>query len=81
MIGGTGGAASVMLNNPLDLIKSQMQSAHNDRYKNPVDCAMQVYNSEGIKGFYRGCTPRMTRVFFEMAISFTLFDLLKKATY
>lgn len=81
MVGGTGGAISVMLNNPVDFVKTQMQSINNQKYKNSIDCAIQIYNNEGIKGFYRGCTPRMCRVFFEIAISFTLFDLLKKATY
>lgn len=81
MVGGTGGAASVILNNPADFIKTQMQSIDNAKYKDSLDCATQIYNNEGIKGFYRGCTPRMVRVFLEIAISFTLFDLLKKATY
>ena len=80
-IGGSGGAVSVYLNNPADFVKTQMQSPDNHKYNGFVDCAKQVYKNEGIKGFYRGVTPRATRVFFEIAISFSLFDLLKKHTY
>lgn len=40
---------------PLTVIKTQLQVQHkSDIYKGMIDCAIKIYKSEGIPGFYRG---------------------------
>jgi solute carrier family 25 citrate transporter 1 len=82
MAGGTGGLVSVLLNNPIDVIKTQMQSLGGaERYKGTLDCAKIILRDEGVRGYYKGCTPRCFRVFFEMAFGFAIFEYLKDITY
>lgn len=39
-----------------------MQGRHASKYKNTFDCAKQIFQSEGVKGFYKGTLPRLGRV-------------------
>jgi solute carrier family 25 citrate transporter 1 len=41
------GAASVFGNTPLDVIKTRMQSLESSKYKNTLDCAIQIMRNEG----------------------------------
>jgi solute carrier family 25 citrate transporter 1 len=75
--GGVAGAASVLGNNPIDVIKTQMQGLDAHKFNGPLDCAAKVWQSEGIRGFYKGAVPRMTRVVLDVALTFTLFEHLK----
>ena len=42
LFGGIAGAASVLGNTPLDVVKTRMQSLDAARYKNTLDCAKSV---------------------------------------
>lgn len=79
--GGGGGIVSVILNNPVDVVKTQMQGLGGERYSGMLDCFKTILREEGVMGFYKGVMPRMTRVFCEMSLSFAIFDRLKKQTY
>ena len=48
--GAIAGAASVIGNNPLDVVKSRMQGLDAKRYKNSLDCFIQVYRESGFIG-------------------------------
>lgn len=72
--GGIAGAVSVAGNNPLDVIKSRMQGLEASKYKNSLDCAIQVYKQGGVLGFYKGCTPRLARVVSDVALVMTLYE-------
>lgn len=74
LAGGIAGAASVAGNNPLDVIKSRMQGLESSKYKNSLDCAIQIFRQGGILGFYKGCTPRLGRVVSDVAIVMTLYE-------
>lgn len=47
IFGLTAGAASVFGNTPLDVIKTRMQSLEASKYKNTLDCAIQIMRHEG----------------------------------
>ena len=77
LAGGIAGAASVMGNNPIDVIKTNMQGLDAHKYKGPLDCATQIWKHEGIRGFYKGAIPRMARVVLDVALTFTLYENIK----
>lgn len=72
--GAIAGAASVAGNNPIDVVKSRMQGLDAHRYKNSLECAIQVFKHDGLLGFYKGCSPRLARVTADVAIVMTLYD-------
>ena len=74
LFGGIAGAASVIGNTPLDVVKTRMQSLDAARYKNTFDCAKQILVNEGPKAFYKGTMPRMSRVCLDVAITFMIYD-------
>jgi solute carrier family 25 citrate transporter 1 len=41
------GAASVFGNTPLDVVKTRMQSLEAAKYRNTLDCAIQILRNEG----------------------------------
>lgn len=49
VIGLIAGAASVFGNTPLDVIKTRMQSLEAAKYKNTLDCGIQIMRNEGPK--------------------------------
>uniref|UniRef100_H2YNX6 Mitochondrial carrier protein n=1 Tax=Ciona savignyi TaxID=51511 RepID=H2YNX6_CIOSA len=52
------GFAAVAVN-PMDVVKTRLQSMHYSRkYNGVVDCVRTIYKEEGLKSFYRGSTPR-----------------------
>ena len=72
--GGLAGAASVMGNNPIDVVKTNMQGLDAHKFKGPIDCAAHIAKTEGLRGFYKGAIPRMARVVLDVAITFTLYE-------
>jgi solute carrier family 25 citrate transporter 1 len=57
------GCFSTLGNNPFDVVKTQMQG--NDagiKYKSTLDCFIQIFKEEGIRGYYKGVIPRLGRV-------------------
>ncbi len=43
------GAASVFGNTPVDVVKTRMQGLESTKYKNTLDCAVQIMKHEGPK--------------------------------
>ncbi len=72
--GAVAGAASVLGNTPLDVVKTRMQGLEAARYKNTFDCARQIWKNEGALAFYKGTIPRMSRVCLDVAITFMIYD-------
>jgi len=71
--GACAGAVSVMVNNPLDVIKTKMQGFDSHLYKNSFDCAKKILQQQGPMFFYKGVTPRLIRVCGDSAITFTIY--------
>eukprot|EP00092_Neocalanus_flemingeri_P036477 GFUD01039719.1.p1 GENE.GFUD01039719.1~~GFUD01039719.1.p1 ORF type:complete len:332 (+),score=61.56 GFUD01039719.1:126-1121(+) len=71
MFGAIAGGASVLGNTPVDVVKTRMQ---NGSYSSSLECARQVARNEGVRGFYKGCLPRMNRVCLEVGLAFVIYD-------
>lgn len=72
--GAVAGAASVFGNTPLDVVKTRMQGLEASKYRNTVDCALQILRNEGIFAFYKGTVPRLSRVCLDVGITFMIYD-------
>jgi len=51
-----------------------MQGMEAEKYKGSVDCFTSIARTEGIRGFYKGVTPRMFRVGLDVGLTFTIFN-------
>lgn len=77
LAGAIAGAASVLGNNPIDCVKTQMQGLDAHKYKNSLHCFVTIFKNEGIKGYYKGAGARLTRVILDVAITFTLVEHIR----
>ncbi|KAI1721315.1 mitochondrial carrier protein [Ditylenchus destructor] len=77
--GAVAGAASVYGNTPIDVVKTRMQGLEASKYKNTLDCAMQIARKEGFFAFYKGTVPRLSRVCLDVAITFMIYDSIMEA--
>ncbi|KAK7198278.1 mitochondrial ornithine carrier protein-like protein [Novymonas esmeraldas] len=60
VIAGTaGGFAGMAIEYPFDTVKVLLQMHGGTRYAGYVDCAVQVFQRDGVAGFYRGVTARL----------------------
>lgn len=78
LFGGFAGFCSVVGNNPVDVVKTRMQSLEHVKYKNMFDCFFKIWRNEGFFSFYRGVTPRLSRVIVEVALTFMIYDSLQE---
>lgn len=72
-IGGLAGLITVYATQPLDTIKTRMQSLeakHN--YKNSIVCGIKIAKDEGILTFWSGAVPRLARLIMSGGIVFTM---------
>jgi len=76
--GALAGAVSVVANNPIDVVKSQMQGLDAAKYSGFFDCFKKIASKHGFMFFYRGAMPRLVRVCGDTAISFTAYNELTK---
>nr|CAH7768727.1 unnamed protein product [Callosobruchus chinensis] len=72
--GAFAGACSVYGNTPIDVIKTRMQGLEASKYKNTMDCFLQIWKNEGPTAFYKGTVPRLGRVCLDVAITFMIYD-------
>jgi len=77
--GAFAGAVSCIANNPVDVVKTKLQGLEADKYKGVVDCFQQVMRNEGFGGFYSGVGPRMVKVCLDVALTFSIFNGIKRA--
>lgn len=76
--GAFAGFCSVMINNPVDVIKTQMQGLEAHKYGGFMGCANHIIKNEGFFGFYKGVGPRLARVILDVAITFSVFNSIKR---
>ncbi|KIH69577.1 2-oxodicarboxylate carrier 2 domain protein [Ancylostoma duodenale] len=74
--GGSAGLVEVCLMHPLDLIKTRLQVAQND--KGMWDCVSKTFRSEGVSGFYKGILPPILAETPKRATKFFTFEQYKK---
>jgi solute carrier family 25 protein 34/35 len=74
--GSIGGSLAVLLNNPIDVIKTYKQS---DRLNDStIKIIKEIYQKKGVPGFYSGLVLRTLRVGPMYGISFYIYDSLAK---
>ena len=63
LLGGmAAGCFSTLGNNPFDVVKTRMQGVDAAQYRSTMDCFVQIYKHDGIRGYYKGVVPRLGRV-------------------
>ncbi|KAK3115584.1 hypothetical protein LTR53_004890 [Teratosphaeriaceae sp. CCFEE 6253] len=74
-IGGVAGTVTVYATQPIDVIKTRMQSLDaKGAYKNSFDCATKIWRQEGVLKFWSGAVPRLGRLVFSGGIVFTMYE-------
>ncbi|KAF4996508.1 hypothetical protein FDECE_12424 [Fusarium decemcellulare] len=74
-MGGLAGFITVYVTQPLDTIKTRMQSIEAKRtYGNSFKCATTIFKQEGILTFWSGALPRLARLILSGGIVFTMYE-------
>lgn len=71
-----GGCGAVMVNNPIDAIKTYKQSTYQN--SSFISIGKEIYNRKGVVGFYNGGLLRMMRVAPLHGITFFTYDLVQR---
>ncbi|XP_041479604.1 solute carrier family 25 member 36-A-like [Lytechinus variegatus] len=76
---GSAGFISCTLTNPIWMVKTRMQldERKGPAYNNMLKCARHVYQSEGLRGFYRGVTASYAGLS-ETMIHFVIYEKIKQ---
>ena len=64
--GGTAGCISWIVNYPIDVVKTRIQSSglpNQPNYKGIMDCFIKIIKADGVRGMYRGLAPALVRAF------------------
>nr|OQO31951.1 hypothetical protein B0A51_00292 [Rachicladosporium sp. CCFEE 5018] len=74
-IGGMAGVITVYATQPIDTVKTRMQSLDaKGLYKNSIDCAVKIFREEGVLQLWSGAVPRLGRLVFSGGIVFTMYE-------
>lgn len=68
---------------PHEVVRSRLQEQGQVRdtakhYKGVIDCTKQVFQKEGIPGFYRGCATNLLRTTPAAVITFTSYEMIQR---
>lgn len=67
-----------MANNPVDVVKTNMQGLDAAKYGGVVGCATHILKTEGPLGFYKGVGPRLARVVLDVGLTFTIYNQIRR---
>jgi len=74
-IGAIAGLVTVYVTQPLDVIKTRMQSLNaGQHYRNSFHCGYRILTEEGLLRFWTGTTPRLARLIMSGGIVFTVYE-------
>lgn len=74
-IGGVAGIITVYATQPIDTVKTRMQSIDSKgHYKNSIDCAVKIFKNEGFFKLWSGALPRLGRLVFSGGIVFAMYE-------
>ncbi|KAL1839265.1 hypothetical protein VTJ49DRAFT_1702 [Mycothermus thermophilus] len=74
-MGGIAGLVTVYVTQPLDTIKTRMQSIEaRQQYGNSFRCAAIIFKQEGLLTFWSGALPRLARLIMSGGIVFTMYE-------
>ena len=75
--GAISGIASIIMTQPVDVIKTRMQGLQAERYGHSLNCAIQLVREEGIQVFFHGMLARTLRSALGAGFAFTFFPIVK----
>ena len=74
-LGGAAGVVTVYATQPLDTVKTRMQSIQaRSLYRNSLHCASKLVRDEGVAKLWSGAVPRLGRLIFSGGIVFTIYE-------
>ncbi|KAF2723409.1 mitochondrial carrier [Polychaeton citri CBS 116435] len=74
-IGGAAGVVTVYATQPIDTVKTRMQSLDSKgQYRNSIDCGLKILRNEGVFKLWSGALPRLGRLIFSGGIVFTMYE-------
>jgi solute carrier family 25 citrate transporter 1 len=74
-MGGIAGLITVYVTQPLDTVKTRMQSIEaRSLYGNSFRCASIIFRQEGLLTFWSGALPRLARLIMSGGIVFTMYE-------
>ncbi|KAJ0272569.1 hypothetical protein COL26b_001514 [Colletotrichum chrysophilum] len=74
-MGGIAGLITVYVTQPLDTIKTRMQSIEaRTQYGNSFRCAGMIFKQEGLLTFWSGALPRLARLIVSGGLVFTMYE-------
>lgn len=57
LAGAVSGATKLCVGHPFDTIKVRLQTSSKGRFSGPVQCVLETFRREGVRGFYKGAAP------------------------
>jgi len=79
-IGAMAGLTTVYVTQPLDTVKTRMQSLEASKdYKNSFICVAKIFKDEGLFTFWSGALPRLVRLTLSGGIVFTMYEKTMEA--
>lgn len=76
LAGGTSGAMGITMFNPIEVIKTQLQT-HRDGSMRMRDVASKIWRVDGLSGFWAGLVPNVARTFIVCAAELGVYDEAK----
>jgi len=74
-MGALAGLITVYTTQPLDSVKTRMQSIEaKQMYRNTLHCAARLYREEGVRAFWSGASPRLARLTLSGGLVFTFYE-------
>jgi len=62
---------------PMEVLKTRLALGRTGEYRNMIDCAMQVYQKDGFRVFFKGLTPGIIGVIPYAGIDLCVYETLK----
>ena len=75
--GAVAGLSSILMTQPIDVVKTRMQGIGSERYGHSIQCFYLLLKEEGGSVFFDGIIPRSVRVALGAGLTFSVFPLFK----
>ncbi|KAK9147512.1 hypothetical protein Scep_006269 [Stephania cephalantha] len=80
LCGGLAGSTAALFTTPFDVVKTRLQTqipGSLSKYEGVLDALQEIFKHEGLKGLYRGLTPRLIMYVSQGAIFFASYEFFK----